>query len=47
MYLFRVVQCAEEDGNGDVKRKMIAPEEDNTRQEDVSNYDHCASDGLV
>ena len=47
MYLFRVVQCAEEDGIDDVKRKMIAPEGDNTRHGDVSNYDHRACDGLV
>ena len=45
--LFHVVQYAEEDGNDDVKRKMMAPEQDNTRNEDVSNNDHFSGDGLV
>ena len=45
--MFHVVQCVEEGDPGAVKRKMIAPEEDYTRNEDVSNNDHCVCDGLV
>ena len=44
---FHIAQCLEEDGIDDVKMKMIAQEEGNTRNEDVSNNDHCATDGLV
>ena len=45
--LFHVVQYAEEDGTDDVRRKMMALEQDNTRNEDVSNNDHCPCDALV
>ena len=46
--MFHVVQCVEEDDTTEaVKRKMIVPEEGYTRNEDVSNNDHCVCDGLV
>ena len=47
LYLFHVVQCVEECGIDDVKRKMAAPEEDHASNIYVTNKEPSACDALV
>ena len=47
LYLFHVVPCVAEDGVDDVMKKMAAPEEDNQRNEDITNNEPSACDSFV